>query len=164
MDIMSLDFIIGAIGGAPIWVWGILGYLLYVGIKATRTRIIYIPKILIIPAVLISLNYKTLISVGNLIPDTSGMLIGFLIGFVVGHNTSIKILKNLNSIELPGNYYTVVTLILLFVMKYVFGYLRAVQPSIALQFIYIEIYISALFSGFFSGRSFCYLYRFYNDK
>lgn len=163
MNKISLDIMFNAIAGAPLWVWGILAYLLFVGIKATRTRIVYIPKLFIIPTVFIALNYKNLISGENIIKTLGFMLIGFIIGFVIGNNIPIKIIKGIKSIELPGNYSTIVILILFFIMKYVFGYLHAVHPSIAIQYAYVDAYVSALFSGLFLGRALCYLYRFYNE-
>ena len=53
-----IKFIIHTIIGTPWWVWIILVYLLFVGIKALKPRIVYLPKLFIIPAVLSSMQYK----------------------------------------------------------------------------------------------------------
>jgi hypothetical protein len=37
------------ISGTPKWVWFVFGYLIFIGIRATGTRIVYIPKLSIIP-------------------------------------------------------------------------------------------------------------------
>src|SRR6056300_374376 len=46
------------ISGTPTWVWFVFGYLIFIGIRATSTRIVYIPKLFIIPLVLSGLKYK----------------------------------------------------------------------------------------------------------
>jgi|JI7StandDraft_1071085.scaffolds.fasta_scaffold04217_6 hypothetical protein len=159
MDATSIDFSLEMITGAPLWAWGILIYLLYIGIKAMRSHVVYIPKLFIIPVVFLIINSKYMggVNIGGYI---SFMIMGAFAGLILASKTRIKIFKNAKSIEIPGNYYIMTILLLFFVMKYVFGYLHAVQSATALHYSYIEVYIGALLSGFFWGRSLCYLYRF----
>ena len=151
-----------AITGAPIWVWGIFGYLMLVGIKAMRKRTIYIPKLFIIPLIFITLNYKTMISNGEFAAIVSTILTGILAGFLLVRKTPIIILKGRKTVELPGNYTTLAMLMLLFFIKYTFGYLRAAQPLTAIEYSYVEVYISLLFEGLLLGKAICYSYLFYN--
>lgn len=62
-------FMINAIVGAPLWVWAILGYLLFVGVKAMRAQFIYLPKIFILPVVFVILNFKTIVSSELMVKD-----------------------------------------------------------------------------------------------
>jgi hypothetical protein len=144
----------------PTWVWGVLAYLLVVGIKAMRDRIVYLPKLFIMPIILMGLKYKALISVIYM----GFMLIGVFIGVIIGRRTDVKICKDLKSIELPGSYFTLILLLLFFSIKYVFGYLEATQFEIVEQYGFIEISISGILSGYFLGRSIFYVYRYYQEK
>ncbi len=47
---------ISIIIGTPVYVWAILIYLVFVGIKAINTRIVYLPKVFIIPLVLMAVK------------------------------------------------------------------------------------------------------------
>lgn len=156
------DLVINAITGAPIWVWGIFGYLMLVGIKAMQKRSIYIPKLFIIPIIFIILNYKTMISNGDLAAIMSTILIGIITGFLLVRKTPIIILKGKKTVEIPGNYTTLALLMLLFFIKYTFGYLRAAQPLTAIEYSYVEVYISLLVESVLLGRAICYSYLFYN--
>ena len=46
------------ISDTPTWIWFVFGYLIFIGIRATDNRIVYIPKLFIIPLVLSRLKYK----------------------------------------------------------------------------------------------------------
>ena len=155
---------INAIVGAPLWVWAILGYLLFVGVKAMRAQFIYLPKIFMLPVVFVILNFKTIVSSELIVKDLIFLLSGAIVGFSVAYMVPIKIIKSTNYIKVPGNYFTVVILLLFFIMKFIFGYLQAVQPLIAIQYSYLDAYTSAILTGFFLGRAFCYIYRFYSEK
>jgi hypothetical protein len=161
VNIKSLEFIIDMIIGTPLWVWGILAYLLFIGIRATRSRRTYPYKLLIIPAIFIALNYKTLTSSTDIIMFLAFLCIGAYIGFRLATKISIKIYKKLKYLEIPGSYATIITLLLFFSIKYIFGYMQVMQPIVAMRYEYIEAATSAVVSGFFIGKSFCYLYRFY---
>lgn len=157
------EFIKNAISGTPVWVWVVFVYLLLVGLKATRNRIIYLPKLYIIPIILIGLQYDTFIS-GNVFYIAlyfSLLCVGLGIGVLSVLRTPIKIFKDLKSIELPGSYSTLIILFLFFCVKYIFGYLQATNPMLYGQNEFLEISIGAAFSGFFLGRTLNYTYRFY---
>ena len=46
------QFIAKTILGTPWWAWSVLLYLLFIGTKALQTRVVYLPKLFIIPVVL----------------------------------------------------------------------------------------------------------------
>lgn len=147
----------------PVWVWLLLAYLLYVGFKATRTHVLSLSKLFIMPVIFMGLKYTVVMS-NSFFVYIVYLLIGVGIGWMVAKKTPIQILKDLKSIQLPGNYSTLSILILFFIVEYIFGYLEASQPVIAAQYAIIEISLSALFSGFMLGKAFCYSYRFYHNE
>lgn len=158
-----VEFFINAITGTPTWVWVIFVYLLLIGYKATRTRVIYLPKLYIIPIILIGLQYKLFLSgnLFNIVLYLSFLSVGVGIGILSVLKTSVKILKELKSIELPGNYSTLILLFLFFCIKYIFGYLQATNAVLASEYAFLEIAIVATFTGFFLGRTLNYTYRFF---
>lgn len=89
------------------------------------------------------------------------MLLGLSVGFITAQKTVIKIFRELKSIELPGNYSTIVILTTFFLIKYLFGYLEATNSELINPYLYIENSISGMLVGYFLGRSVCYIYRFY---
>ena len=160
MNSVEINNIIKIITTTPLYVWAILAYLLFVGIKAMRNRIVYLPKFFIIPAVLIGLKYKVFFSEDNMI-YIGFMLLGLSVGFITAQKTVIKILREVKSIELPGNYSTIIILITFFLIKYIFGYLETTNHELVNPYLYIENSISGILAGYFLGRSVCYVYRFY---
>lgn len=163
MDQNLFEFIIKAITGTPIWVWAVFIYLLLVGLKATHNRTIYLPKLYIIPVILIGLKYQTFIS-GNYFYIMLYLLflcIGIGTGILSVFRAPTKIFKDLKSIELPGNYSTLIILLLFFLIKYTFGYLQVTNPTIANQYALLELSIEGAFSGYFLGKTLYYTYRFY---
>ena len=146
------------ITGTPIWVWGILAYIVYVGIQATKERIVSIPKLFIIPIILIALRYNVFLS-------DHAALCGFSIcggtglGFWVTTKNSGIILKEISSVKLPGSYITLVFLLSFFLLKYVFGYLSSAHNPIAVEYAYIEVLLSSLLTGYFLGRGLYYVSR-----
>ena len=146
--------------GTPWWVWAILAYLIFVGIKSTHNRILSLPKLFIIPAVLVGSKYKIFGTEALYMAYLPCMFVGAGIGFLSGFKTPIKILKHTKSVELHGDYQTLILLFLFFSIKYVFGFLQETAPESMMQYSIFETAISALFSGYFLGRATSYLWKF----
>lgn len=152
--------ILNIVSGAPLWVWAILLYLIYIGIKATTNRIVYVPNLLVIPVIFIILNYFTYNSDTSVLVASSSSFSGILMGYAIGSSSKVKVLKHSKSIELSGGFSTFIVLMAFFITKYIFGYLQVVHPVVAMQYESIETITSSLCSGYFVGRSLCYLYRY----
>ncbi|MCC2647193.1 MAG: hypothetical protein K0R02_1258 [Rickettsiaceae bacterium] len=150
------------LSGTPLWVWGILAYLLFVGIKSIKEHVVSLPKLFIIPLVLIGMKYKLFLHSGILIISTYilSLLLGVIIGFFLNKNLSFKIVKDISAIILPGSYYTIMILLSFFSVKYIFGYLSVVAPDLATKYFIIENFLSGIFTGYFLGRAFAFLYKF----
>ncbi|MBH1989860.1 MAG: hypothetical protein I8H80_01635 [Alphaproteobacteria bacterium] len=146
------------ITGTPIWVWGILAYIMYVGIQATKERIVWIPKLFIIPIILIALKYQVFLSEHALL---SGLSIcgGTGLGFWVTTKNSGIILKEISSVKLPGSYITLVFLLSFFLLKYVFGYLSSAHNPIAVEYASVDVIVSSVLTGYFLGRGLYYVSR-----
>lgn len=148
------------IRNTPIWVWGILVYLLYVGIQALKPRIVTLDKLIFLPLALIALKFKVFLS-----PDAwiylVGLSAGLFAGFVKVRNSPIKVLKDIKSIQIPGSSSLIIILLGIFVMRYFFGYLQATDPVAYIRYFDWELVLSGILSGYFTGQRTNYLYRYY---
>jgi hypothetical protein len=149
------------ISGTPTWVWFVFGYLIFIGIRATRTRIVYIPKLFIIPLVLSGLKYKVFMA-SNLTVWLGYFICLALTSFASYKYTAmqkIKIIASRMSVQLPGTYWTLMVLMAFFVVKYFFGYISATNPTYYNDIKIFELSISGIFSGYFLGKAICYLMK-----
>ena len=147
------------IQGTPLYVWTILCYLLFVGIKSIKTSFVYIPKLFIIPLILLAIKYKMLLSDDALV-FCLVIMGGSIASFFINKGKKIKVIKKEWSIEVPGGYGTLVVLLSFFIVKYYFGYLKSTNPDLLLKYSIIESVISGLFSGYFIGRALRYTYQY----
>ena len=160
---MNSDAVIKIVTGTPLEIWVILGYLLYIGFKATQPRTVYLPSLFIVPLILTGM--KSLYLPSMQVPYYfAAWLLGLVIGKLSAYSTPLAFFKDSWSIELPGSYTPLIILLSFFTTKYVFGFLNATQPEIALEYASIESIITGLLSGYLLGRAFCYLTRFYKAR
>ena len=150
------------ISGTPWWVWGIFLYVLFVGLKAFRRRIIYLPKLFIIPLVLFAIKVPLFITASHieLLSYILMLFMGLLFGGVLGHKTNIECLEKQKSVVCPGNCYTLILLLLFFGLKYTFGFWRATNVSLATEYQFVEMAASGLISGLFLGRALLFVWRY----
>lgn len=147
------------IKGTPLYVWAILVYLLFIGIKSIKTRVVYLPKLFIIPLILLIIKYQTLFS-EDILAFCSMITVASIASFFIHAGNKLKIIKTVRSIEVPGNYATLIILLFFFIVKYYFGYLKSVDQGLYLKYSIIENIITGLFSGYFIGRGLCYTYKY----
>ncbi len=155
-----MNQVFAIIKGTPIWVWGVFIYLLFVGIKAIETRIIYLPKLFIVPVILLGLKYQSLVSEISLV-FIAVFLISLSLSFIAHRYAKIEIIKSAKSVQLPGSYSTLLILISFFAVKYTFGYLNSVMPEISMKHSIIDLVTSGIFSGYVWGRSLRYAYKYF---
>jgi len=134
-------------------------YLLFVGIKNIKTRVIYLPKLFIIPLILLAIKYKANISDDALV-SCLVIMGGSIAGFFINTGNTLKVIKKECSVEVPGGYGTLIVLLSLFLVKYYFGYLESTDPDLFLKYSIIESVISGLFSGYSIGRTLTFTYKY----
>ena len=157
--------ILGAVQGTPWWVWAIFAEVLFIGMRAMRVHRIYVPVLFIVPMVLVGLNYKIyLLDYATMLCAFFSLVIGGSVGVFLGNKTPITVLRPLKSIEVQGNYHTLVVLIIVFSIQYAFGYVSATAPEVGLRYMGLRALLSALFLGYFLGRTTSYVYRFATYK
>lgn len=160
MNELSMSGFLKIVTGTPIWVWAILGYLIYVGVQALKPRTVGLQRLIFLPLVLILLKYRLLTQ-----PDAWIYVVFFIAGLGAGYlkvrRTQIVISKESKTIQIPGSSSMIVIFISIFVMRYMSGYLQATDPALFLRFTPFDLGFSGLLSGYFTGQRLTYLYRYF---
>lgn len=148
-----------AISGAPWWVWFLLVYVVVIGIKSTKARTIPIKRVVLLPLVFVawslySLYLKTVLGFPSLVPVWIIFLaIGAFLGVKEVHHWRFAKDRHRRTITIPGNYSTLVLIILIFVLKFFWGYFYATRAEIPYWIYFTDTLTSALVTGFFVGRA-----------
>jgi hypothetical protein len=158
-----------ALSHTPTWVYILFVYLLWVGFKASKTRIISLKKLFIIPAIFTYMSINTLVTAFNIqifevSVWSSSILIGISIGWIDVYRkyTQIKVDKQKHLIEVPGTWVTLSLILIIFTSKYYFSYELAVDPTLSNQtwFEVSMLTVSGICTGLFIGRLLSYLYKY----
>ncbi|NGX44259.1 MAG: hypothetical protein K1060chlam3_00425 [Candidatus Anoxychlamydiales bacterium] len=151
--------------GPPLWVWPLLTYLLFVGFKAFKPRVVSLKKMFILPLVFFIFSIQRL--VGNINFFTSlvwitSTIIGVFLSVIIFSKTQIIADKKNNLLKLPGTYSTLFLILISFSLKFYFGFLIGKDPNLLNDSSFFNRYIMAatLSFGMFLGRTFLYYYKF----
>ncbi len=161
-----MDEILIALKYTPVWVYLLFIYLLIVGIKSLKTTRNHILKLAILPALFTGMWIQTLLSdVGisrmTLSVALLALIVGAMIGWVMVWRTKIEVEPRRFILEIPGNWQNLSTILLIFCVKYYYGYELARDPnSITLtQFEVTMFLVTGVCTGLFIGKFANFLYR-----
>lgn len=161
-----MEFIWQTLINTPWWVYALLVYLIIIGIKSSKTQVISLKKLFIIPVLFTVLSIHTLLtSVKTDFFTIScwaiAMIIGIILGWLQIYRYQIKIDKTKQLVQVPGNWTTLIIILLIFASKYYFGYELAVDPQMLTQtwFEVSLLAVTGICAGLFVGRLSCYIYR-----
>ena len=153
-----MELILSIITGSPIWVWAILAYIVFVGINATKQQIVFVPRLFIVPAILMYLRIQEAKSTDLIYYLCAGLIVGFIVGYFF-KSPPLKVIKQKYQVQLTGSYFPLILLLIIFSMEYTFGVLGSMKHPFAQQYKYIKVLFSMLISGFFLGKAVYYLRR-----
>ena len=152
---MERAFVI--IANTPLWVWPLLAFLLWLGWRAGQTRVVTVRQHLLLPAAILIMSVSTLLSFGpNLLGISiwaGGMLAGIGLGWFSHADAGLAVDREHGRLRLPGEWKTLALIIVIFAMRYYWGYKSATAP----EFVAIPtitsgyIGLNGLFSGIFVG-------------
>jgi hypothetical protein len=154
----------------PWWVYLLLVYLIIVGLKASKSRIIPFWKIFVLPTIFLSISIQNLTTIENIeyLSISSwivAMLVGSLFGWWQVKRLDIKIDKKSSLIQIPGSWDTLLVILIIFVAKYYFGYEKATNPVLVAQlnFKVSMLVLSGMCTGLFLGRLLGYMSHYKDD-
>jgi hypothetical protein len=147
------------ITNTPIWVWVLLAYLLFIGIRALRPGTAPLWRIAIMPMIFFVWGLASLYSMHGLglsrvLPWAVALVAGIAIGMLIASLQPIRADKTRHLVRTAGGPLTLILIVLIFTTKYEFGFLQATQPALFAEprFWLSEIAISGVLAGMFVGR------------
>ena len=139
------------IGGTPYWAWILLAYLLFVGIKALKSRTIPLNRLAFMPLIftvwsLTGLYGKPLIT---LLFWSSALLLGIYVGWFLLFYRSLSFNKKIGLVHLPGSSMSLCLSLVFFCVRYAFKVASVISHDPFLLFM-LTISSSSV-SGFVAG-------------
>lgn len=156
-----------ALANTPIWVYLLLAYLIWNGIKATKTRTLSLKSLFIRPIIFTCLSIQTLLTSFDIsLFLFSAWLCSILFGVMFGgidtrrHHPQIEVNKEKQLIQVPGSWMTLILVFIFFATKFYFSYEISVDPTLGKQtwFEVCMLAVSGVCAGLFIGRLLSYLY------
>lgn len=146
----------GILKNAPVWVWPLLCFLIVIGWISSRDRKSSIYIYYFLPFIGFT-GFGSIASLSFPIVAWGGFLIGYLLGSIVGYRKQANwvISKDGNALQLKGEWFTMLAVMVTFWMNFVSGTVKAVSPSAhgSPVFVLLFVCIVGIASGTFLGRS-----------
>lgn len=156
---MNATMLIEMLTHTPWWVYMVFGYLMIVGLQGTKRRTIYLPIVFTVPTIFTALKLAT-ISAETILPYCLALAMGAMLGIALEWQTKMHIDKNSTSITLPGSWSMFTLILLIFGVKYFFGYKQATSVNFQEQYGYMETVAVGITTGIFWGRAVLYTWRY----
>ena len=161
-----MDWIVQVVQHTPVWVYVLLAYLVWIGIKARRPGETSLGKLAIVPALFTAWGLYDLarlygISAGTLLPWLLALLVGAAIGLRLLHGRAITVDRATGMIHRPGDPTVLPLVLVTFALKYTFGVVAAVSPGTLQDPLWrlVDLGAYGLFAGIFVGKFVGYLLR-----
>jgi len=151
---------------APLYIWPLLAYLIFSGLKASKTGKVPMKLFLIIPSIFLSWSTYTILTRYGLEPITlccwlAAILIGACIGLAIAYRLQVKFDTIAKTVEVPGSWMTLACSMTIFCSKFSIGMMAALQPAwIGTPVMLIPELIAAVATGVFLGRSIGFFRRY----
>lgn len=130
-----MENILTLVSHTPYWVWGVLAYLIYAGLKARQTRRQSLPHMLIVPGLFLCWGIASIfnaptspeaVAVGFLLT----LILGVAIGWWGGKNAGVY-LPDERCFQRNGSSWPLVLMLLTFCTRFYFSLQQARFPALA---------------------------------
>ena len=146
------------ITGAPLWVWPLLAFLIWFGVRNLTPRTMPVWMLAILPLVGLALLPARIMAA----PDKPlalgiyvvGAAIAFAAGLRIGRTIEVKPDRSGGRVTLPGSPFTLVLGLSIFLINYAFGVAFGIDPQLAADPVIavLPLALSGLLVGFMLGR------------
>jgi hypothetical protein len=144
-----------ALTGAPLWVWPLLAYVIWVGLRATRPRTVTPMELLALPLVFAGLVVLRAATAANPLPALAagavGGLIGVGVGLVLAGRSGATRDPATGRVRVPGTPFVLVTSLAFFALQWAAAYYQARHPGGDVAV--LAKALSAGCAGLFLGRA-----------
>ena len=152
--------LISIIQHTPLWVWGLLGALVALGLSQTRAREMSLLRVAIVPVILIALSLSGVFSAFGHLPGALG-------GWATGFGAALAFARNAvaargatwspgtGTLHVPGSWLPISLMIGLFAIKYFAGISLAMNPALGSNAVFAGLCSLAYgsISGLFLARA-----------
>lgn len=142
----------------PWWVFLILAYVAWIGIKALRTRVVEFRKLAVAPVIFAVWGLASLFQMFGLNPVALGILAvaliaGGLAGWGISRLGEVQPMGG-GKVEVSGSPVTLILVLAIFASKYTLGYWIAVDPAAreTMAFVAFDAGVTGVVIGVFLGR------------
>jgi hypothetical protein len=141
-----------------------------IGVKSMQPRAVSIQRIVILPLFFLAMSLyglyeKFILGFPSLIPFWMVFLaVGAYFGMREVRSWHLHVDRHKGLITIPGNYSTLVLIILIFVLKFFWGYFYAAHTEVSYKIYLADISTSSLVTGFFVGRAWFFSKRYMQSK
>ena len=142
----------------PLYVWAILGFLVYRGVLASRAREVTLRKLCIIPLVMLALSLSGVhgsFGFDGMAPFAwvTGALAGAALAWSLTDARKLTACPERGSVQLPGSWLPLILMMSIFCMKYAVAVALAIVPAYAQagSFVVPVCLAYGCFSGLFLG-------------
>ena len=152
--------------GTPWWVYALLFYLIFIGLKASKPHVVSLPQLFILPLIFSALSLSSLtelhlsmVSIGSW---GITLVMGILLGWTLIKRLNLRVDKEQRVMELPGTWSPLLIILTIFASKYYIGYQLNVNPALLENgaFLVGTMGISGFCLGLLLGRLLCFINRF----
>lgn len=121
--------------GTPWWVYALLLYLITIGIKASKSHVVSLQQLFILPLIFSILSISSIMDLSlSIVTLTSwgiAVLLGILLGWMFVKRLEVRVDKKQRLIEMPGTWSTLLIILAIFASKYYIGYRLDINPDLA---------------------------------
>jgi uncharacterized membrane protein len=142
--------------GAPVWVWPLLVALVALGISRMREREMPVWRLLLLPAILVSVSVLTALFGGlnaaALLALSAGMALGAMVGWWTMRDVEVHRLAG-NRVRVRGESVSLMAILAIFASRFAAGMLEATGssvpelPGMAELFVLIPVFLAALMAA-----------------
>lgn len=154
-----MSFVLQILVNTPPWVWVLLAFLLFLGIKALRPSTAPLWRIAILPAIFCIWGLYGLFKLHSptperIVPWLAAIAVGVAIGMFVSTLRPIRADKVRHLVRVSGGPLTLLLILGIFASKYVFGILHGMAPARFAETRYwlTELLLSGTLTGMLVGR------------
>lgn len=152
----------------PIYVWPLLMFLLFMGIRARKLSIVPLKMFIIMPSIFctwaiyaILMRYGTNFLILSL--WTISLLLGVGIGYLIVRGFSMRFDKMKKKVEVPGSWMILTLSMTIFCLRYFLGITTAIRPDLAQSWLFlVPELLATMVTGIFAGRSICCFQKYWN--
>jgi hypothetical protein len=151
-------FIIEIVRGTPRWVWALLALVLYLGYTSTKDRTIDVRRLLIMPLAMVGVSLSSVIA-GNISVEAAtawfvALALAAAAGGRLGLASGAEPGEQPMTVRLPGEWLSLVLIILMFASRYAFAVTIAIAPRLAAEpaFVIVQNAVIGGLGGLFLGR------------